>query len=115
MKFLITGVSGFVGEELSYFFQKEKNNSVLGIDKNEEFASDKIKFQKCDLVSDENIFNHVPDILIHLDIDKDITRKKFPGGNLLLTLTNLDHLFSGDNYLAKEVPIFGVPKLLFYT
>ncbi len=70
MKFLITGVSGFVGEELSYFFQKGKNNSVLGIDKNEEFASDKIKFQKCDLVRDENILEKIfseykPDVVIH--------------------------------------------------
>ena len=71
MKFLITGVSGFVGEELSYFFQKNKNNSVLGIDKNEEYANNKIKFQKCDLVNDintlEKIFSEFkPDLVINL-------------------------------------------------
>ena len=42
MKFLITGVSGFVGEELVYFFQKNPKYSILGIDKNEDF-------QKADL------------------------------------------------------------------
>ena len=37
MKFLITGASGFVGEELVNFLQKNPAYKTLGIDKNEEF------------------------------------------------------------------------------
>ena len=70
MKFLITGVSGFVGEELVYFLQKNPKYSILGIDKNEEIFTQKIIFRKCDLISEKrklnDIFNEFkPDVVIH--------------------------------------------------
>ena len=51
MKFLITGVSGFVGEELVYFLQKDPKYTILGIDKNQDPANSKIIFKKCDFLS----------------------------------------------------------------
>ena len=70
MKFLITGVSGFVGEELVHFLQQNPNYSILGIDRNKEFFSEKIIFKKCDLVTDkgkiDSIFNEFkPDVVVH--------------------------------------------------
>ena len=72
MKFLITGVSGFVGEELAYFLQKNPKYRILGIDKNKnhELDSSKIIFKECDLTSNKdnlnNIFNQFrPDVVIH--------------------------------------------------
>ena len=50
MRFLITGISGFVGEELANFFLKSQNNSVLGVDKNQFTSNSKVIFKKCDLV-----------------------------------------------------------------
>ena len=70
MKILITGVSGFVGEELVYFFQKKPNYSIIGIDKDESFISNQITFEKCDLTSEKNKLNEIfikflPDVVIH--------------------------------------------------
>ena len=70
MKFLITGVSGFVGEELVYFLQKNPKYSILGIDKNEELFTQKIIFRKCNLISEKNKLNNIfnefkPDVVIH--------------------------------------------------
>ena len=70
MKFLITGASGFVGEELVNFLQKNPAYKTLGIDKNEEFFSHKTTFKKCDLITEKTklkeIFNEFkPDIVIH--------------------------------------------------
>ena len=70
MKFLITGVSGFVGEELVYFLQKNPKYSILGIDKNEELFTQKIIFRKCNLISEKNKLNDIfnefrPDVVIH--------------------------------------------------
>ncbi len=96
MKFLITGVSGFVGEELSYFFQKNKNHSVLGIDKNEEYANNKIKFQKCDLVNDidtlEKIFSeYKPDVVIHC------------AAKILLNYSDKDLVWKTNYYATKKL------------
>ena len=70
MKFLITGVSGFVGEELVYFLQKNPKYSILGIDKNEELFTQKIIFRKCNLISEKSKLNDIfnefkPDVVIH--------------------------------------------------
>ena len=46
MKFLITGVSGFVGEELVNFLQKDPNHSILGIDRSKESSSKQLAFRK---------------------------------------------------------------------
>ena len=48
MKFLITGVSGFVGEELVYYLLQNPKYSILGIDKNKENISSKIIFKQHD-------------------------------------------------------------------
>ena len=53
MKFLITGASGFVGEELVNFLQKSPEYKTLGIDKNEEFFSHKTTFKKCNLITEK--------------------------------------------------------------
>ena len=50
MKFLITGVNGFVGEELVSFLQENHNNSILGIDlnkNNEDSTNKRISFRQC--------------------------------------------------------------------
>lgn len=70
MKFLITGVSGFVGEELVYFLQNNPDYHILGLDKEKDIYSDKITFEKCDLVLEkekvDNIFDKFkPDVVIH--------------------------------------------------
>ena len=70
MKFLITGVSGFVGEELVYFLEKNPKYSILGIDKNEELFTQKIIFRKCNLISEKSKLNDIfnefkPDVVIH--------------------------------------------------
>ena len=70
MKFLITGASGFVGEELVNFLQKNPKYKTLGIDKNEEPSAKKIAFKKCDLITEKdklnNIFNEFkPDVVVH--------------------------------------------------
>jgi UDP-glucose 4-epimerase len=70
MRFLITGISGFVGEELADFFIKNEKNSVLGIDKNQFTSNKKVIFKKCDLVLNDdevrNIFyDFKPDVVIH--------------------------------------------------
>ena len=86
MKFLITGVSGFVGEELVYFLQKNPKYTILGIDRKHELANSKIIFKKCDLISNKDELNKIfnefkPDIVIHcaskiLDTyDKDLVWK----------------------------------------
>ena len=86
MKFLITGVSGFVGEELVYFLQKNPKYTILGIDKNQDSVNSKIIFKKCDLISNKDELNKIfnefkPDIVIHcaskiLDTyDKDLVWK----------------------------------------
>jgi len=86
MKFLITGVSGFVGEELVYFLQKNPKYTILGIDRKYELANSKIIFKKCDLISNKDELNKIfnefkPDIVIHcaskiLDTyDKDLVWK----------------------------------------
>ena len=70
MKFLITGVSGFVGEELVYYFLEKTNYSILGIDQNKENISNKIIFRECDLISNKSGLDRIfsdfkPDIVIH--------------------------------------------------
>jgi|TARA_Y100000294_G_scaffold153173_1_gene151912 nucleoside-diphosphate-sugar epimerase len=70
MKFLITGVSGFVGEELVNFLQKDPNHSILGIDRSKELYSEQIIFKKCDLISETNKLDSIfdefkPDAVIH--------------------------------------------------
>tara|TARA_B100001123_G_C15212111_1_gene987705 strand:+ start:237 stop:1259 length:1023 start_codon:yes stop_codon:yes gene_type:complete len=70
MKFLITGVSGFVGEELVNYLQQNPNHSILGIDRNKDFTSEKIIFKKCDLITETEKLNKIfkdyrPDIVIH--------------------------------------------------
>tara|TARA_Y100000591_G_C21782931_1_gene672153 strand:+ start:321 stop:1364 length:1044 start_codon:yes stop_codon:yes gene_type:complete len=72
MKILITGSSGFLGEELCYFFLKKKN-SLFGLDvstPSKQFKNKtKFKFSYCDLTnknSTTKIFNKIrPDIVIH--------------------------------------------------
>ena len=54
MKFLITGVSGFVGEELVYFLQKNPKYTILGIDRKHELANSKIIFKKCNIISNKD-------------------------------------------------------------
>ena len=46
MKFLITGVSGFVGEELVYFLQNRPDYHILGLDKEKDIYSNKITIVK---------------------------------------------------------------------
>jgi len=86
MKILITGVSGFVGEELFHFFYKKSGNEVIGIDKNEDLSIYKINFKKCDLTSERNKLDNIfstflPDIVIHCassileSYDKDLVWK----------------------------------------
>ena len=112
MKFLITGVSGFVGEELSYFFQKNKNNSVLGTDKNEEYANNKIRFQKCDLVNDintlEKIFSEFkPDVVIHC------------AARILLNYSDKDLVWKTNYYATKKLyelsEKYSVKKFIFFS
>ena len=52
MKFLITGVSGFVGEEIVNYLEQNPEHSILGIDRNKDLSSEKIIFKKCDLISE---------------------------------------------------------------
>ena len=70
MKFLITGVSGFVGEELVNYLQQNTENSILGIDRNKDLSSEKIIFKKCDLITETNKLKEIfkdyrPDVVIH--------------------------------------------------
>ena len=70
MRLLITGVSGFVGEELVHFFKEKPGYSILGIDKISDAVSKHIIFKKCDLISNKveinNIFKEFkPDVVIH--------------------------------------------------
>ena len=70
MKFLITGSSGFVGEELVNFLQKNPIYTTLGIDKNEESTPNKSTFKKCDLITEKTKLNEIfnnfkPDVVIH--------------------------------------------------
>ena len=71
MKFLITGVSGFVGEELVYYLLQNPKYSILGIDKNKENISSKITFIQHDLVLkdkselDKIFEDYKPDIVVH--------------------------------------------------
>ena len=70
MKFLITGVSGFVGEEIALFLKNKIDFKLLGIDKIEDVISKSINFEKCDLFHEkaklEKIFNNFnPDVVIH--------------------------------------------------
>mgnify|MGYP001368198948 CR=1 FL=1 len=70
MKLLITGVSGFVGEELVHFFKGKPNYSILGIDTSPSLVGDHIIFKECNLVSNRKeidiIFKEFkPDVVIH--------------------------------------------------
>ena len=70
MKFLITGVSGFVGEELINFFQNNPKYSILGIDKSNQLPNTNFLFKKCDLILEKekvkSIFEDFrPDVVIH--------------------------------------------------
>ena len=70
MKFLITGVSGFVCEELVKFFEEKPNNTILGIDKNQYSYNSKMIFKKCILLSEkgkiDDIFKEFrPDVVLH--------------------------------------------------
>lgn len=70
MKILITGVSGFVGEEIYNFFSNKPQHKVIGIDKNHDISIDSSNFIKCDLISEKNKLNKIfsdfiPDVVIH--------------------------------------------------
>jgi len=70
MKFLITGVSGFVGEELVNFFQNNPKYSILGLDKTDQLPDTNFLFKKCDLILEKqklkSIFeDYRPDVVIH--------------------------------------------------
>ena len=61
MKFLITGVSGFVGEELVLFLKNNPKYIILGIDKNQESTNSNIIFKKCNLISNKNELSKIFD------------------------------------------------------
>ena len=70
MKILITGSSGFVGEELITYFQDKRDCSIVGVDKNEDIVNSKIIFKKCNLISEkeklDSIFaDFLPDVVIN--------------------------------------------------
>ena len=86
MNILITGVSGFVGEELAYFMQDNSQYKIIGIDKNEEISSKNIIFKKCNLITEKDKLSKIfqtynPDVVVHcastiLDTyDKDLVWK----------------------------------------
>ena len=69
MKILITGVNGFLGEELSKFFLTKKNFKIIGSDISPK-KNTKFSFIKCDLTKDfeileNNIKEIKPDAIIH--------------------------------------------------
>lgn len=69
MKLLITGVSGFLGEEIvTYFLSKQYN--IMGIDKDPILYKNKINFIKCDISKDfdlleKEILHFKPSVIIH--------------------------------------------------
>jgi len=67
---LITGVAGFVGEEISHYFSDKSKYNIIGLDKNERDYISNDKFVKCDLVLDDDklskLFSELkPDVVIH--------------------------------------------------
>jgi nucleoside-diphosphate-sugar epimerase len=77
-KILITGSSGFIGNEVYSFFFKKKYK-VYGVDKNLPKFSDKILFFRCDIMNKNRLFkilkNIKPNIIIHLAAKTDLDGK----------------------------------------
>jgi nucleoside-diphosphate-sugar epimerase len=77
-KILITGSSGFIGNEVCNFFFK-KNYKVYALDKNLPKFSDKILFFRCDIMNKKRLFkilkNIKPEIIIHLAAKTDLDGK----------------------------------------
>jgi dTDP-4-dehydrorhamnose reductase len=77
-KILITGSSGFIGNEVCNFFFKKKYK-VYAVDKNPPKFSDKIIFFRCDIMNKNRLFkilkNIKPDIIIHLAAKTDLDGK----------------------------------------
>ena len=74
-KVLITGSSGFIGQELCNFFLK-KNHKVFGLDKSRPKHLSRVTFFKCDIMNKEHLLKVLreinPELIIHLAARADL-------------------------------------------
>ena len=74
-KVLITGSSGFIGQELCNFFLK-KDHKVFGLDKTRPKHLSRITFFKCDIMNKEHLLKVLreinPELIIHLAARADL-------------------------------------------
>jgi nucleoside-diphosphate-sugar epimerase len=74
-KVLITGSSGFIGQELCNFFLK-KDHKVFGLDKSRPKHLSRITFFKCDIMNKEHLLKVLreinPELIIHLAARADL-------------------------------------------
>ena len=78
MKFLITGVAGFIGFSLSNELLKKKKNTVYGIDNLDNYYSTTLKKKRIEILKKNKNFNFLKiDITNNSMLKKNIKSKKF--------------------------------------